>query len=380
VIILIPAFEPGPRLVELVGSLLERDADIEVLLVDDGSGPEFDAVFAAASRAGAHAVHHPRNLGKGAALKTGIRQVLERWPDEDVITADADGQHTARDIVRVADELRADAARGRSALILGCRDFRGTVPVRSRFGNAVSRGLFRIAAGWPASDTHTGLRGIPAALLPWLREVPGERFEYETEMLLRLRRAGYEAREIPIQTVYLERNASSHFRPLVDSLRVTLPLLLFAGSSLLAFLIDTVALLLLTSLTGWLVASIVAARLLSASVNFAVNRRFVFERRGRAHAVRHALRYAVLAAALLASNIVWMDALTGMGLPLLAAKVITEAVLFVTSYQVQRRFVFGRAAQEAQERPVSAPQEGHRRRIAALAAMESDTHPLERTP
>jgi glycosyltransferase involved in cell wall biosynthesis len=211
VIILIPAFEPGPRLVELVGSLLERDADIEVLLVDDGSGPEFDAVFAAASRAGAHAVHHPRNLGKGAALKTGIREVLERWPDEDVITADADGQHTAQDIVRVADELRADAARGRSALILGCRDFRGTVPVRSRFGNAVSRGLFRIAAGWPASDTQTGLRGIPAALLPWLREVPGERFEYETEMLLRLRRSGYGPGRSPSR-----RCTSSGMRPVTS--------------------------------------------------------------------------------------------------------------------------------------------------------------------
>jgi putative flippase GtrA len=285
--------------------------------------------------------------------------------------------------VRIADELRADAAHGRTALILGCRDLRGNVPVRSRFGNAVSRGLFRVAAGWPASDTQTGLRGVPAALLPWLLEVPGERFEYETEMLLRLRGAGHEAREIPIETVYLEQNASSHFRPIVDSLRVTVPLLMFTTSSLLAFLIDTVALLVLTSLTGWLVASIIAARLLSATVNFAVNRRFVFERQGRAHALRHVLRYALLAGALLASNIVWMEALTGMGLPLIVAKVITEAVLFVTSYQVQRRFVFGASAQptaqEAEAGRVSAPQGGHRNRIAPLDRMDSDTRPLERT-
>jgi len=383
VIVLIPAYEPGPRLVEIARSLLERDADIEVLLVDDGSGPEFDAVFAAASRAGAHVVPHTRNLGKGTALKTGIRHVLDKWPDEDVITADADGQHTAKDIVRIADELRADAAHGRTALILGCRDFRGDVPLRSRFGNAVSRGLFRVAAGWPASDTQTGLRGVPVGLLSWLLEVPGERFEYETEMLLRLRGAGHVAREIPIETVYLEQNASSHFRPIVDSLRVMVPLLMFTGSSLLAFLIDTLALLLLTSLTGWLVASIIAARLLSATVNFAVNRRFVFQRQGRAHAVQHALGYALLAGALLASNIVWMEALGGMGVPLIVAKVITEAVLFVTSYQVQRRFVFGASpqptAQEAETGPLSAPQEGHRNRIAPLGRMDSDPHPLERT-
>ncbi|MGH7290837.1 MAG: glycosyltransferase, partial [Myxococcota bacterium] len=294
-IVLIPAYEPDPRVIELARSLFACDLDIEIVIVDDGSGPEFAAVFDAASGAGAHVVPHAANLGKGAALKTGIRHVLDQWPGEDVITADADGQHTASDIVRIADELRADAAAGRTALILGCRDFRGSVPLRSRFGNTVSRGLFRVAAGWPASDTQTGLRGVPVALLPWLLEVPGDRFEYETEMLLRLRRAGHTSREVAIETVYLEQNASSHFRPVVDSLRVTLPLLLFTGSSLLAFLIDTAALLLFTWISGWLVASIIAARLLSASVNFVVNRRFVFQRQGRAHAVRHALKYALLA-------------------------------------------------------------------------------------
>lgn len=383
-IVLIPAYEPGPRLVDLARTLLASDPDLEIVIVDDGSGPEFVAVFDAAAAAGAHVERHAVNRGKGAALKTGIRHVLDQWPGEDVITADADGQHTAADIARVAEQLRADACTRRAALILGCRDFHGSVPLRSRFGNTLSRGLFRVAAGWPASDTQTGLRGIPAALLPWLLEVPGDRFEYETEMLLRLRRAGYTAREIAIETVYLEQNASSHFRPIVDSLRVTLPLLLFTGSSLLAFLIDTGALLLLTWLSGWLVPSIIAARLLSASVNFAVNRRFVFQRQGRLHALRHALKYALLAGALLASNIVWMEALTGMGLPLVVAKVITEVVLFVTSYQVQRRFVFGATprggSQDIEAEAVSAAQEGHRRRIASLAAMESDTHRLERTP
>ncbi|SFS17783.1 Glycosyltransferase involved in cell wall bisynthesis [Microbacterium sp. cf046] len=389
-IVLIPAYEPDRRMADLASALLDRDADIEVVVVDDGSGPAFTAVFDAARAAGAHVLRHDTNLGKGVALRTGFSHVLEAWPGEDVVTADADGQHTTTDIVRIADELRADAAAGRAALVLGSRDFRGDVPLRSRFGNAVSRGLFRVAAGWRASDTQTGLRGMPAALLPWLLELPGDRFEYETEMLLRLRRAGHQAREIPIETVYLEQNASSHFRPIVDSLRVTLPLLLFTGSSLLAFLIDTVALLLLSLLTGWLVASIIAARLLSASVNFAVNRRFVFQRQGRRHAIRHVLRYALLAGALLASNIVWMDALTGFGLPLIVAKVVTEAVLFITSYQVQRRFVFGAAgaqlAQETDAGDVTASKEGHRRRIGARLRMESptpmrpDAHHLERTP
>ncbi len=152
-IVLIPAYEPGARLLELTRCLLETDPDLEVVIVDDGSGPAFAPIFSAAATAGAHVIHHGGNLGKGAALKAGIRRVLDEFPGEDVITADADGQHTAADIVRVADELRADAAHGRTALILGCRDFRGDVPLRSRFGNAVSRGLFRVAAGWPVSGT-----------------------------------------------------------------------------------------------------------------------------------------------------------------------------------------------------------------------------------
>ncbi|MFS0733554.1 bifunctional glycosyltransferase family 2/GtrA family protein [Microbacterium sp. 1P10UB] len=352
-IVLIPAYEPGEHLVPLVRDLLDQDPDAEVLIVDDGSGSAFAERFAAAQRAGARLLAHPVNRGKGAALKTGLRDVEERRPGDDVVTADADGQHTARDILRVADALRVDSARGASELVLGARGFRGEVPFRSRIGNAISRALFRVAAGWGASDTQTGLRGIPVGMLPWLREVPGDRFEYEIEMLLRLGKAGFTAREIPIETVYLAQNASSHFRPLMDSLRVTLPLLLFAASSLLAFLVDTVALLVLQALTGSLVASIVGARLVSASVNFAVNRRVVFRSPRTARTFTQALRYTGLAALLLASNVVWMQALTGAGLPLLVAKAATEAVLFVTSYQVQRRFVFGRGAAARRSADVS---------------------------
>lgn len=371
-IILIPAYEPGEHLVPLVRDLLDQDPDAEVLIVDDGSGDAFAERFAAAERAGARVLAHPANRGKGTALKTGFRDIDERRSGEDVVTADADGQHTARDILRVADALRSDSARGASVLVLGSRGFRGEVPLRSRVGNAISRALFRVAAGWGASDTQTGLRGIPVGLLPWLQDVPGDRFEYEIEMLLRLGRAGFTAREITIETVYLAQNASSHFRPLVDSLRVTLPLLLFAASSLLAFLVDTVALLILQTLTGSLVVSIVGARLISASVNFAVNRRIVFARTRPARGVTQALKYAGLAGLLLASNVVWMEALTGAGLPLLVAKTATEAVLFVTSFQVQRRFVFGSGRLAPSQERFSSAQDG--------PTQMDITHRFERTP
>ncbi len=371
-IILIPAYEAVPALPQLVSALRSAAPDIVIVVVDDGSGPLFEPVFAGAERAGATVLRHPVNRGKGAALKIGIAHALRMHPGVDVITADADGQHTVRDILRIADALREDSMRGDPPVVLGCRAFTGDVPWRSRVGNHMARAMFRRAAGWSLSDTQTGLRGIPAEALPWMLAQPGDRFEYEQNVLLRCRRDGIATREVSIDTVYLEGNATSHFRPIVDSLRVALPLLLFAGSSLIAFAVDTIALLLFAALSGALVPSIVAARVLSATVNFAMNRRYVFgastrRRRGQA------LRYALLAAALLASNIVWIEALTSFGLPLLAAKVITEVVLFVTSYGVQKTFVFG--ASES----VSAAQATHSNRIATAIRMDADQGPTRRS-
>lgn len=337
---LIPAYEPGERLPALVAALLAGDPALHVLVVDDGSGTAYAEIFARAEAAGAGVLRHDRNRGKGVALKTGFAHAQRVFPGEDVVTADADGQHAVADVLAIAAELRAAHGEPGAPVILGCRAFEGRVPLRSRFGNAVARGLFRAAAGWRLSDTQTGLRGIPAAALPWLLEVPGERFEYEQRVLLGLRRAGFEAREHRIETVYLEGNASSHFRPVLDSLRVMLPVVVFAASSLLAFTIDAVALFILQALTGMLVPSIIAARLLSASVNFWLNRRVVFLRRGRERLGRQVVQYALLAALLLASNIVWISYLTDLGVPLWAAKGITELVLFFTSYRVQRGVVF----------------------------------------
>ncbi|WP_159500845.1 bifunctional glycosyltransferase family 2/GtrA family protein [Microbacterium sp. 18062] len=373
-IVLVPAYTPSVSLVRLTRELMAADPDVSVVIVDDGSGGSSVAVFAEAVEAGAVLLRHPANRGKGAALRTGFAYIVAEHPGEDVVTADADGQHTVHDILRIAEGMRVDAAAGDPRLILGCRGFDGDVPWRSRAGNALSRLLFRAVAGWPLSDTQTGLRGLPAGVLPWMLTVPGDRFEYEQTVLLRVHAAGYATREIPIDTVYLDDNRSSHFRPVVDSLRVLRPVVAFAGSSLLGFAVDTVALLLFTAVTGWLVPSIVAARLLSAAMNFAVNRRIVFGRRGTAGRAREAAGYTVLATALLASNIVWMAGLTSLGVPLLLAKVVTELVLFVLSYRVQRGAVF----RERKFEPVAEP--AQRRRIASPGDMVSSASEFRRAP
>lgn len=338
-VVLVPAYEPDDRLVALVVALRAARPHVPVVVVDDGSGAAYAHVLAAAGRAGAEVLTQPVNRGKGAALRTGVAHVIARHPGAGLVCADCDGQHTVPDVLAVADRT----ARGDAAVVLGARRFTGAVPLRSRFGNAATRVAFRLGTGVPVQDTQTGLRGYPSAMLPWLLDVPGDRFEYELAVLLRAADEGKHVVEVPIATVYLDANASSHFRPLVDSVRVYAPLLRFAGSSFVGFAVDTVALLALVALTGSLLAGTAGARLLSGAANFALNRRWVFRHRqpgGRGSLPRQALAYTVLAATLLLAGYTALRVLTGVGVPLLAAKVGTDVTLLLVGYRVQRTAVF----------------------------------------
>jgi putative flippase GtrA len=331
-IILIPAFEPNATLVTLVRDLRQTAPWMGILVVDDGSGPAFEPIFREVQDAGAEVIGTRDNHGKGHALKLGFRHVLATSPGTDVVTADSDGQHAVADIVRIASRVEE----GDGALVLGGRRFAGDVPLRSRFGNTVSRRLFRLSTGVDIHDTQTGLRGIPADLVEHMLEIPGERFEYEQSMLVDLCR---QIDEVEIETIYLEKNASSHFRPVLDSIRVLLPVLRFGLVSFGSFLIDTVMLQVLFWVSGSLGLSVFGARLVSASTNFLANRRFVFGATGDTR--RRVIRYLMLAGGLLAASYLALQSLTGLGVPLLAAKVISEGGLYVVSFLVQKTFVFG---------------------------------------
>jgi putative flippase GtrA len=151
---------------------------------------------------------------------------------------------------------------------------------------------------------------------------------------------------VPIATVYVEGNASSHFRPLADSVRVYAPILTFCASSLTAFAVDAAGVLYLHAVTGSLLVAVVGARAVSATVNYLVNRRLVF-REGRDRTARSsALRYAALLVVMLVANWAVLSVLTVAGLALLPAKIVTDLSLFLASYAAQHRLVF------ASRRPV----------------------------
>lgn len=340
-IVLIPSYEPDERLVRLVADLRASAPDVHVLVVDDGSGPAYRAVFDRVRGAGCTVLTYPGNRGKGCALKTGFAYAERQHPGEAVVCADSDGQHSVADILRVAAAVAAQGP-DRPATVLGWRSFQGSVPARSVIGNRATARFFHLATGLRLRDTQTGLRGYPAVLLPWLRSVRGERFEYELNLLLRAAAERLPVEEVEIATIYLDANASSHFRPVADSARVLAPLVRFSLSSLSAFVVDTAALLALHAWTGSLGVAVVGARLLSAAMNFAVNRRLVFAGGARRAPVgRAAVRYGALAGLLLGASYLLLATLTALGLGLLPAKLATEALLYLVSFQVQRQLVFG---------------------------------------
>ncbi len=120
VTVLIPAYQPNGALIELVRDLLARGVR-SIEIVDDGSGPEYRWVFDELELlAGVHILRHAVNLGKGAALKTGMNHILADDPGlTGIVTADADGQHHPADVVGVCERFAGSP----DALVLGARSF-----------------------------------------------------------------------------------------------------------------------------------------------------------------------------------------------------------------------------------------------------------------
>lgn len=339
-IILIPAYEPDQQLPALVRSIRDAEPWATVVVVDDGSGPGYRDVFDGVKSLGCHVISYASNRGKGFALKTGFGFIADNLPGRDVVCADSDGQHTIVDILRVASAVQ----NGSAAMVLGTRSFTGKVPARSRFGNGATRLLFTLATGERLSDTQTGLRGYQASMLPWLRAVRGDRYEYELNLLLEASQAGYVIGAVDIATVYLDHNSGSHFRPLADSVRIYAPLLKFLASSFAAFLVDTVVFLVLTLVADSLVLAVLGARAVSSAVNFLVNHRFVFRHGRDRPASATGVRYFSLVVVLLAANLGLISALDALSMPALPAKILAEIALLAVSYVVQQRFLFSKQA------------------------------------
>lgn len=330
--VLIPAYEPGEALPALTRALMDKG--VPVVVVNDGSATGLE-YFERIRAQGAVVLEHGENLGKGRALKTGLAWMAEQGY-EGVVTADADGQHSLEDILRVERAL----ASGSRRLVLGIRDV-SRMPNRSRTGNRLTRTLFRLLYGIKLQDTQTGLRGIPLTgeNRSGLLSLTGERYEYEMEMLIEageLFPAGIQ--ELEIETIYLEdSDTSSHFRPLADGARIYSVLFRhfprFFLSSILAFLVDySLFNLLYYLLFHRSVPAAVLARVVSAGVNYTVNRKLVF---GSSY---HLLGYVKICLVILLAGSGLMYLLVDcLSLPAFLVKPLVDCGLYVLSFAAQNR-------------------------------------------
>ena len=265
---LIPAYRPGPELVEVLRAIPAGVFE-DAVIVDDGSGPDYRKRFEQCSGT---VLRHEQNRGKGAALRTGIEHTLAAHPGCGVVTADADGQHHPEDIVLVAERC----AREPDALVLGARSFDGAVPGRSRVGNRMARLVFRMLMGQKLQDTQTGLRGIPDRLLAALLPIPSKGYEFEIDMLTAAKHLGVPIAEEPVRTIYQPGNPTSHFQPLTDSMKIGFVLARFTMLSLATAVLDNI--IFSMAIRGGMEAAAAQtiARAAAILVNYPLARRAVF--------------------------------------------------------------------------------------------------------
>lgn len=336
-IVVIPALNPDTRLCSLVNQLMYMQLD-DIIIVDDGSTltlHEGKDIFFELEAMGCVVYRHETNLGKGAAIKTGISKAIETFGNNvEIITCDADGQHLPKDIKKVADALKDNP----TSLVLGTRDFEGSnVPKKSKYGNKITSAFFYLTKKKKCPDTQTGLRGIPNCLLSLALEEQGKRYEYEMNFLSDAADM-VDMVYVPIETVYEDGNKTSHFRPVRDSLLVYGRPLRFAASSLSSTLIEYIVFILMALTMGntaFLAQSI--SRVSSGMVNFMMNKYWCFG--SKRSGGRELVRYGILFVAQLLVSATLIEMLSYL-VSAVIAKLIVDTCLFFVSYQIQRRWVF----------------------------------------
>ncbi len=339
-VVLIPALNPDEKLVNVIREC-KRMGLQRFVVIDDGSTPDFLTIFDEAKSLGARVFRHDVNRGKGAALKTGITYAATVFPDLDgVVTADADGQHEASDIFKVAQAVGAEENR----LVLGIRDFaEASVPLRSRFGNRASEVLFFLMTGVRCSDTQTGLRGIPKSMFTLAEQTPGERYDFEMNFLTETARRKTPIYMLPIQTIYLDDNHSSHFRVIRDSLLIYQRPLKYLVTALGSFVLDIFLFVILSSgifpnspAGIWWANTF--ARCGSGFFNFKLNQVWSFQVKER-RTVQF-WKYLLLFISVMQVSSVFVSLCSRLPLPLPLIKAMVDTVLFFVNYYVQRHWIF----------------------------------------
>ncbi len=329
-IIVIPAYEPDFHLPELIDNLNSFFNDFMIVVVNDGSKNHDDIFNECKEKPNVHLISYKENMGKGHALKTAFKYIKDLNIDSIIVTADSDGQHKPEDIKRVYEfYLKHDGN-----LVLGSRKFENDVPKRSSFGNDVARGLLRLYLNKHLNDTQTGLRAFNSELLDFMLNVKGSRFEYEMNMLSEAVRENITISEIAIETIYINENKASHFRPVRDFSRISACTMKYGIPMFIGLLLDLasyITFVLCFENVSWfnyaylsIISSFIALFFVTLMNIFGIgygNRKIFKGTRG--------LRYLVTCLILLLSNVALFYIFNSFIHNLILIRVITNFMLFI---------------------------------------------------
>jgi len=337
IFIVVPTLDPEEKIMETFIEELHKEFK-NVLVINDGSKKQHEKFFKKLEQDGIEVIKHYKNLGKGRALKNAFNYLLNKYENiEGVITCDCDGQHSVKDIKNCAKTLLEN----KDKLILGVRNFdKDNVPPKSKFGNKITRNIFKIFIGLTISDTQTGLRGLSKDLMLKFIDLAGERYEYETNMLIDCKNKSIEIKEIEIETIYLNSNANSHFNPLKDSImiyRLFMKYLLVAFSSFILDVILFISIFNILNINSKILAATILARVVSSIYNYIVNSNLVF----KDMSIKSLIKYYMLAILVMFLSGCFVTYLYNLlHIDVLVIKIIIDTLLWCINLVIQREIVF----------------------------------------
>ncbi len=337
IVILIPAYKPEKEI--MLKFLEELTLKFNnILIVDDGSGIEYKDFFNEIEKRGLKVIHHEVNKGKGRAIKTGFDYILKNYNQLlGTITADCDGQHTVEDIEKCAKKLLEYP----EDLVVGCRDFnQDNVPNRSKFGNKLTRIIFRIFIGINITDTQSGLRAFGKNLMNIFLKTEGERYEYETNMLIDCKNYDINIQEVTIKTVYINKNQGSHFNPIKDSLKIYKLFFKYILSAVSSFLLDILLFTLfvnILNINSKIIVATIIARIISAIYNFVINSKLVFKKSTKLSIIKYIILSIIQ---MLVSGYAVNFIAQYININTTFIKILVDVVIFVANFFIQREWVF----------------------------------------
>jgi len=340
---IIPAYNPDKKFYIVIEGLIQAGFK-NIIVVNDGTDERYKNIFEKIkNNKKCIFLEHDTNLGKGRALKTAFNYFLRNYPEDiGVVTLDADNQHKISDVIKCTKELKKHP----NHLIIGSRNFnQENVPKRSALGNKITSFAFGVFCGLKVTDTQSGLRAIPTEFVKKLINLEGERFEFETNMLLETKVLKIPIREVEIETVYINGNTSSNFNPLLDSFNIYKVIFKFLFSSFTSIICDYAFFILLGMFFSFLpqqlelLIAIFGARTISSIVNFNLNRKIVF--RNSDDIKKLIIRYYILASVIMFCSYAGVYFFTyKFNMEEIVAKIIIDIILFIASFKFQNNWVF----------------------------------------